>query len=65
MLAKLTENPLANDRMFGGAMENVHLPEAEQDLTDNQLPIDITHGPNVTRDALISNPPSVQSMAKQ
>ena len=65
MLAKLTENPLANDRMFGGAMEDVHLPEAEQDFTDKQLPIDITQGPKVTRDALSFNPPSVQSMAKQ
>src|SRR5688572_12854109 len=35
--AQLGEDPLPDDRMLGGVMENVDLPEAQQDLTGEQF----------------------------
>jgi hypothetical protein len=44
MLAQLAQHPLADDRMLGGVMEDVHLPEAQQDFAGEKLRIKVGHG---------------------
>ena len=43
MLAQLAQHPLADDRMFGGVMEDVYLPEAQQDFAGEKLRIKTSH----------------------
>jgi hypothetical protein len=40
---KLREHPLPNHRMFSRMMENVHLPEAEQDFARQELRVGRGH----------------------
>jgi hypothetical protein len=40
---QLGEDPLTDDRMRGGVMENVYLPEAKQDLSCEQLCVKSGH----------------------
>jgi hypothetical protein len=50
--AKLAEHPLADDRMFGGMVEDVHLPKTQQDLAREKLPVDRRHRPHATEGPL-------------
>ena len=43
MLAQLAQHPLADDRMFGGVVEDVYLPEAQEDFAGEKLRIKTSH----------------------
>jgi hypothetical protein len=43
MPAQLGEHPLADDGMLGGVMQDMHLPETQQDLARQQLGIRWSH----------------------
>jgi hypothetical protein len=50
MTPELGQNPLADDRVLTRVMEDVHLPEAQENLSRDRLPVDAGHADGTVDD---------------
>ncbi len=51
MLSQFAQHPLANDRMLGRVVKDVHFPEAQQNFARQKFGVKTTHG---ERDVIIT-----------